>query len=267
MKHLLLLLTLISSVSFRASTARAITAEELAGFLGISSWRTTVALPRGSFSVALFEINDGAVGKSILELSPEEVAKKPEAGLSVVLGPRDGKYRVQIRLPDGSSSGSPTDIPLFDSSLSSAIPERVEVGDYVFFGKRKKAAPGGSNDLGSYERGFLLRVEKTPALSAVEEEKALRCLANAKMIALACKLYSMDHGDALPPDLDALFPDYLADRAVLFSPLGPNPNPVGYELVANEKADPPSKVLVRGLFTTSDGRRSVIYTNHRGAWE
>jgi bla regulator protein BlaR1 len=100
-----------------------------------------------------------------------------------------------------------------------------------------------------------------------ETAKAQRCLAKAKIIALGCKLYADDHDGEFPTKPEQLLPDYLADPDAFTSPLATQPGEIGYELSGGRDSDEPSKVLVRGRFTTSDGRRSVVYLNRWGALE
>jgi len=67
-----------------------------------------------------------------------------------------------------------------------------------------------------------------PAFTAVQEKATeIRSLSNAKQIGMACRQYANDNHGSFPPNLDALFPTYLPNRAVLVSPLMPA-DPDGY---------------------------------------
>src|SRR5205823_2459277 len=61
-----------------------------------------------------------------------------------------------------------------------------------------------------------------PVFGEVQQRgKETKALSNAKQIATACMLYSLDHKDAFPPKLDDLVPDYLPDRTLFTSDLSP----------------------------------------------
>jgi hypothetical protein len=61
-----------------------------------------------------------------------------------------------------------------------------------------------------------------PAFNAVQvRAKEMKSLNNEKMLALACRQYAIDNGGGFPPSLEALFPKYISERAVLVSPLMP----------------------------------------------
>lgn len=255
--------TLTASLALCVADASALTAEELARFLGVTWWTKTVTLPE-SFVVEIHHIVDGAVGECLLE-GDARWSKNPETGFTILAGLQNGKYRMAIAYGDGVTLTVESQIPAFQQTMSSGFSARIGEGDYVLFGEPKPGAAQ-SDDLRTYARGFLLRVKLVPP-SAAEEARALRCLANAKQIALACRLFAQDNEGRFPTALDELVPDYISDSILFSSPLAPKSDEVGYELLGGQETDAPSQVLVRGRFATSDGRRSVVYVNGWGALE
>src|SRR5213075_3210469 len=80
MKMNRILIALLASAALTVQGAAAITADELAQFLGVSSWDTVVDLPAKTYSIELWEFADGAVTERIVVSQPEW-AERPEAGL------------------------------------------------------------------------------------------------------------------------------------------------------------------------------------------
>src|SRR5207253_9875856 len=60
--------------------------------------------------------------------------------------------------------------------------------------------------------------------AANDRAHAARSLSNAKQIVMACQLYAIDNEGNFPPSLDALFPQYLTDKAILNSPFATDKN-------------------------------------------
>jgi hypothetical protein len=96
--------------------------------------------------------------------------------------------------------------------------------------------------------------------------KLTKCLSNAKQIAFACKLYSMDHQGPFPSDLNDLIPDYLPDRGLFSSPLAPKPGQLDYEYFGAgvKDTDAADKILLRGRYTTENGERTVVRVDLSG---
>lgn len=94
--------------------------------------------------------------------------------------------------------------------------------------------------------------------------KEVKSLSNAKQIALACKLYAMDNGDAFPATLDELVPDYLPDPAVFICPMSGPDVPMGYEYFGGKDTDPPEKVLLVSKAADRRGRRVVVRVDVSG---
>lgn len=142
------------------SPALAITADELAKYLNISSWTTTVSLPSESFVVEVYKISDGSLGERIFE-GMSAWSKHPEKGLQVMSGPENGKYKIVIAYGSGSTLTINTNVPIFDGTLSSDLPDTIKEGDYVLFGKPKRdGSVPVAESIKSYSEGFVLRVKR-----------------------------------------------------------------------------------------------------------
>ncbi len=101
-----------------------------------------------------------------------------------------------------------------------------------------------------------------PVVSKVQEKaKATKSLNQVKQIAIACKLYAVEHGGKFPPTLAALTPDYLTNPAILISPFAPEV-PVGYTYTAGltEKSDA-SAILIEDKFSGKEQQRIVGYVD------
>jgi len=96
---------------------------------------------------------------------------------------------------------------------------------------------------------------------ATDAKKEKTCLAQARQIATACKLYATDHDGHYPNDVNALFPDYLKDKSVLVCPFSDGTDPIGYECFGGHDMEALDIVLLRSRFTTRDGRRTIIYSD------
>ena len=100
-----------------------------------------------------------------------------------------------------------------------------------------------------------------------ESLHAAECLANASQIIGACRLYANDHQGNYPVVLSELVPKYLADPSVFGRSSYPNPKEIGYEYFGGKTSDPPTEVLLRGCYTTTDGKRTVFRVDGSGTRE
>ncbi len=163
LRPLALAFALVFSALYHAS---AITADELAQFLGIRSWGTTVALPPDSFSADIHEIVDGEVGRLWLRTgnpvslrTGDRVAKEPEKGLRIVIGPHDGNYKIAVTYRGFITTGVQTEVPLFSDSFTATLPPEITEGDYVLLGETKQNSIADTS-VGAFKHGFLLRITK-----------------------------------------------------------------------------------------------------------
>lgn len=140
--------------------ARDITAPELASFLGVSSWETRVMLPQKSYVVDICPIEDGKVGKSLIE-GQIDWSKDPEGRFVILAGPAGDNYRFTLTSRTGGSLGVSPEIPRFANTYSPSLPAKVEEGVFILFVDAVGRDPkGGQNDPATYKRGFVLKVTK-----------------------------------------------------------------------------------------------------------
>lgn len=83
------------------------------------------------------------------------------------------------------------------------------------------------------------------ALGSAETRAAM---AEAKQVAIACKLYASDHEGRYPAKLEELVPEYLPDKKLIG----------GYDCLGATDTEPPTTILLRGKSLTKDGRRIVV---------
>ena len=94
----------------------------------------------------------------------------------------------------------------------------------------------------------------------------VQSLNNARMILIACDAYAFDHEKTFPPNLDALVPAYLSNRAILASKLSPQ-EAIGFYYYGGKFDDPPNKVVVMGKYKDKQGRRIIGHANGSAAFE
>ena len=158
MKTTKLLLVLLTVVMASVGVSSAITSEELAVYLGVSSWRTTVDLPKNSYAVELYEFVDGKVKDASIIALPE-YDKHPEAGFTIMGGKQDGKYRFVI-LGWNGSYGVTTEEGTFATTIGGSLPDKIKFGDFILFGEPLGgSAFHASHDIHSFSKGFLLRIK------------------------------------------------------------------------------------------------------------
>jgi type II secretory pathway pseudopilin PulG len=105
-----------------------------------------------------------------------------------------------------------------------------------------------------------------PVFSKAQERAVeTRIATDARQIALACLVYASDHGDAFPPKLEDLVPDYLPDRSLLENPRHAG----GFIYFGGTTKDPAKKVLLHSAQPNRRGGRVTAFvdgsveTNHR----
>lgn len=99
---------------------------------------------------------------------------------------------------------------------------------------------------------------------ALTKGKASHSLANAKQIALACKLYAGDHDGKFPPTLDDLLPTYLGTRTIFVSPFAPG-EPMGYTYTPGlTDNSPPDTVLLEDKHSVQEHQRVVVHVDCSG---
>lgn len=158
MKPFCIVLLALLALSLKAG---AVTGDELARYLGVSSWTTTVFLEAGSYVVEVYEIKDGKVDRRLLE-GMKEWSTKGATGLTVMIGPEGKSYRVVVAYQKGVTVGATSTFETrFGTSMSPSLPEKIREGDYILMGEPKGQNRGINNDIADCARGFLLRVKAT----------------------------------------------------------------------------------------------------------
>ena len=76
-------------------------------------------------------------------------------------------------------------------------------------------------------------------------------MAEAKQVAIACKLYASDHEGRYPTKLDELVPEYLSDKKLIG----------GYDCLGGTDTEAANTVLLRSKSLTKDGRRIVVHSD------
>lgn len=138
--------------------AKAITADDLALYFGVSSWKTSVFLDPGTYVPEIYEIRDGKVDRMILE-GMKEWAVKGAPGLTIMIGPEGQSYRVVLAYQGGSTVGaSSTFEGRFGCAVCPTLPDKIREGDYIIIGEPKGRIKGVNEGISEYKRGFLLRI-------------------------------------------------------------------------------------------------------------
>jgi hypothetical protein len=158
-KRMVTVILISFPIELRAS---GVTSDQLANFLNIQSWETS--LPSRSFTVEILQIEDGEAGKSVLQCPKGLI----DGDFGILIGMSGSEYKVMITW-GASSLSMYSSLPEFKrGSFSPPIPARVQAGDYVLFGEPKRSLrsldaeelKNKQNDASFYARGFLLRVKQ-----------------------------------------------------------------------------------------------------------
>jgi len=158
MKHLRSIPLLIAIFAMTLTCSYALTADELARYLGVSSWTTVIDLPPQSFVAEIWSIKDGVPEKQLIE-GMAAWNKMPEKGITIMLGSQDNKYKIAIAYGGGVTMTTATSIPSFNSTMGSSLPKTLAEGDYALYGTPKEKGLK-AEDVASYKAGFLLRIKK-----------------------------------------------------------------------------------------------------------
>lgn len=160
MKPHLLLCSLLTI--FLTPICHAITADELAGFLDISSWETQIPAPANSISVELLEIKDGKTGKQILTGHNDSSNQPPITRVVIFIKPTDSGFSGSLSLNGSTLTLRDYKTPQFKSFISKPLPKTAELGDYLLFGDvdPQDGVISITNDISHVKQGFLLRITK-----------------------------------------------------------------------------------------------------------
>lgn len=108
-----------------------------------------------------------------------------------------------------------------------------------------------------YLIGILAGVALPAFGTAQAAARETMCVAQARQVALACRMYASDNDGKFPPRLEDLTPTYLSDEKILLCPLKKDGEGSGYEYFGGKDTDPGEKVLLRSRDRSSRGRRIV----------
>ncbi len=85
-------------------------------------------------------------------------------------------------------------------------------------------------------------------MGALESAETRAAMAEAKQVAIACKLYASDHEGRYPARLEELVPEYLPDKKLIG----------GYDCLGGTDTEAANTLLLRSKSLTKDGRRIVV---------
>lgn len=148
----------------------ALTADQLAQFLSITSWESEVALPAGSFNIEVLEITDGKIGKAVTPVygGPEAADQTPSptgnTPILIMCKPSEHGLFLTATMGLQTRPGTPSACPNFNGPFGSiGIPKTLKEGDYILGGEPVRSPDGiyhVTSDIKDFKRGLLLRVSK-----------------------------------------------------------------------------------------------------------
>lgn len=106
-----------------------------------------------------------------------------------------------------------------------------------------------------------------PVFKSVQDRgNAIKCLAQAKQIVVACKVYAAENNGNYPDTLDQLIPKYLPDNKLFVCPMmkGSDQTAMGYDYYGGKNTDPPNKVVLVSKGAMINHKRVVIYSDGSG---
>ena len=151
----------------------ALTADQLAQFLSITSWESEVALPPGSFNVEILEFSDGKVVKAITEVftGPAGTDQVPSTTgntpIQIMWKSSDHGLSLTVTMGGETRPGIPTacqSFQWFQGPTGSTGPKKnLKEGDYILSGELLLNRDGDyhvTDDIKDYKRVLVLRVSK-----------------------------------------------------------------------------------------------------------
>lgn len=139
------------------------TASDLASHLGVEFWETQVDLPKGSYSIELYEIKNGAFGQRLTV--DEKLPKDHDNKIIVMIREKEEGRGSIVTLKVGNFSyGATSHNPAAENGLLfvNSIPASIGVGEYPLMGiigdvgAEKKGAAW--KNMANYLSGFVLKV-------------------------------------------------------------------------------------------------------------
>ena len=166
MKYLLAILLALSC----CHQSFALTADQLAQFLSITSWESErFALPPGSFNVEVLEFSDGKVGKAITEIfaGPDGADQVPSTTgntpILIMWKPSDHGLFLTVTMGGETRPGTPGACQNFSGPfVGGGNRKSIKEGEYILGGGplNHNGVYHATDNIKDYKRGFLLRVSK-----------------------------------------------------------------------------------------------------------
>ncbi len=140
------------------STTFALTADELASFLGVSSWQTSVQLPRESTRRRSSRSGTGSgIPRGVVLSWTSNDTANPAAKL-LVIGRKGDNPGFTISTNE-MTMGFPFSEPIYGATIINKLPATLGLGDHVLAGEPVGPVTKDRNSVESYKRGHeLLRI-------------------------------------------------------------------------------------------------------------
>ncbi len=165
MKYLLTILLVVSC----CRQSFALTADQLAQFLSITSWESEIALSPGSFNVEVLEFSEGKVVRAVTEVfaGPDGANQVPSTTgntpILVMWKPSDHGIFLTVTMGGETRPGIPAACPNFlGPSGSMGAKKSLSEGDYILSGMplNHEGVYHVTDDVKDYKRALVLRVSK-----------------------------------------------------------------------------------------------------------
>ena len=143
------------------STNFALTGDQVAAFLALSHWETTVTMPKESFIASVKVIIDGKVTN--IGLSGDNGADRGGSSPTtnvVIMGQLNKRPAPFTVLLDGMTTSHEFEVPETSGRVTRSLPTEIGHGDYVLGGQPFDDKRADSGKVESYKVGFILRIEK-----------------------------------------------------------------------------------------------------------
>ncbi len=150
------------------ANAQALTVDELARYLSVTAFSTTVKLPAESFTAEIWTIKDGEPDKLLID-GMAAWNKNPEKGITVMIGADNGKYRIVIAYGGGVTKSIVSGGPNFRSTMSEEFPKTIQEGDFPLMGEPKVGGSQNAREISAFQQGFLLRIIKNGQIRESQE--------------------------------------------------------------------------------------------------
>ncbi len=158
MKSPLFAKALLASVAtcLLLSPAFAVTADELARYLGIRTVTARVWMPPNSYVVEIYEIKDGEIGRCLIK-GERDWFTDPDGKITIMFGHEKDKQRIVLGAGESMTVSALTSFAPPGACIYPPLPEQLKEGDYMIMGN-STAKNIVVTDPKNYQNGLLLRV-------------------------------------------------------------------------------------------------------------